>query len=255
MNDRNQYYNTFDTPISYKNLELYPVIMRKYFDLMFYVQCLLLDKNSEPDSNIIGMSYLEYLIYLELIVKDGKNWLAMFGELLKLCTKRDDLVLTVKKEGNRAVLLINDVAYTGDEFNELKTIICEQNIIEIPDENIQKEVRDNLRKAQEYKLKVSGFKPPSLEDEMVCLMVSTSLKLDEIYDLPIRKFRKILERADAKLHYEIYLSASMSGFVEFKDKKALRHWTSDLTRDKYSDVLIDEDDLKKKVDLTDAKNK
>jgi hypothetical protein len=51
------------------------------------------------------------------------------------------------------------------------------------------------------------------------------------------------------MHYEIYLSASMSGFVEFKDKNTLKHWMVDLTtEDKYSDAKIDKDEMQSKID-------
>ena len=51
------------------------------------------------------------------------------------------------------------------------------------------------------------------------------------------------------MHYQIYLSASMSGMVEFKDKNAIKYWMSDLSKDdNYSDVKVDIDDMKNKID-------
>ena len=88
-----------------------------------------------------------------------------------------------------------------------------------------------MREANEIRSR-EGTKMASLEDQMICVLISTNMSLQDIYSLSIRKFVKILERVDALLHYKIYLSASMSGFVEFKDKSFIKHWMSDLTRNK-----------------------
>lgn len=89
----------------------------------------------------------------------------------------------------------------------------------------------------------------SLEEQMICVLISTSLTMEDIYKLTIRKFEKILQRVDAKLHYQIYLSASMSGMVKFKDDNAIQHWMNDLTKeDKYSDVKVDMDEMRNKIE-------
>ena len=87
-----------------------------------------------------------------------------------------------------------------------------------------------------------------LEDQIVCVLISTNLKLEDIYNLTIRKFSKIIERLDMKLHYQIYLQASMSGFVEFKDKSFIKHWMSDTEEvDRYADIKISQEDVEKKT--------
>ena len=90
----------------------------------------------------------------------------------------------------------------------------EQNGIRPIDNTIQKELRDALEEAENYKMRQNGYKICSLEEQMICVMISTPLKLEDIYNLTIRKFEKVLARVDAKLHYQIYLSASLSGFVK-----------------------------------------
>ena len=89
----------------------------------------------------------------------------------------------------------------------------------------------------------------SLEEQMICVLISTPLKLEDIYKLTIRKFEKILQRVDAKLHYQIYLNASMSGMVKFKDESVIQHWMNDLTKDdRYSDVKVDMDAMRNKIE-------
>ena len=80
--------------------------------------------------------------------------------------------------------------------------------------------------------------------------IKVSYKLEDIYKLTIRKFSKMLQRIDHKLHYQIYLSAEMSGMVEFKNKDAIVHWMNDLSnKDEYQDVKVDMEDMNSKIDV------
>ncbi len=245
----------YDEPIKYKNLLIYPATVKDYLKFYFFSECLALDKNSINDVKIISMTYLEYLFKLskwdEFVEyrKSKKNtldyseymlnffskensYILHFYSLLQLVTKNPELEVRYgRNQKNKPVFIVDGNEYTSDDFEEIKQIICEYNMVELPDETIQKEIRDNMKKAQELRRKSSG-KMASLEDQIVCVMISSNLSLEQIYNLSIRKFSKILERADAKLHYEIYLSASMSGMVEFKDKSFIKHWMSDLTKQK-----------------------
>ena len=60
----------FDEPIPYKELLIYPVTMKDYLEFHLAVSCLLIDKNSIPDVNIISMSYLRFLYYQSLENKE-----------------------------------------------------------------------------------------------------------------------------------------------------------------------------------------
>ena len=147
------------------------------------------------------------------------------------------------------VCKVRGVAYSGSDFDEIVKIIFEQNCINPIDNTIQKEVRDALEKAEEFKMQQTKQKMCSLEEQMICVLISTPLKLEDIYKLTIRKFEKILQRVDAKLHYQIYLNASMSGMVKFKDESVIQHWMNDLTKDdRYSDVKVDMDTMRNKIE-------
>jgi hypothetical protein len=225
-------YETFymyDEPVQYKKLLIYPALVRDYLNFYYFSDCFTLDKNSVNDVKIISMSYLEYM-YQES--SDETPYVAFFDAILKLVTRKKDLQTVYgRNKKNKPIFFIDGEEYNSSDFEELKKIICEYNSVELPDENIQKEIRDNMKKARELKNRNSG-KMASLEDQIICVLISSNLSLKDIYNLPIRKFIKILERVDATLHYKIYLAASMSGMVEFKDKSFIKHWMSDLTRNK-----------------------
>lgn len=242
------FYLTYDEPVPYKNLKIYPAIMKDYLIFHTYASCLLYEKNSIPDARFITMSYLRYIFYLAEEEKNPALFLCfMLLKMVLKIEKEDDLKFY--KKGDKAFFSVKGEEYTSDDFDEIKRIICIQNSIEQIDETVKKEIRDALKKAQEYKMQQNQNKMCSLEDQMLCVVISSSLKLEDIYKLTIRKFTKILDRIDHKMHYEIYLGASMSGFVEFKDKNILKHWMCDLTKkDKYEDVKIDKDEMQSKID-------
>ena len=243
------YYLFYDKPIPYKDLLIYPATMDRYLDFHFYITCLLLDKNSIPNPAVISMTYLQFLYYMASTTE--LPYLYMFKELLKMVLHIDndsDLWFGTDPNG-KAIFKINGVIYNSDDCDKMTDIIFMQNSIEHIDETIQKEVRDAMEKAKVYKMKQNEYKMCSLEDQMICVLISTSLKLEDIYKLTIRKFSKILERVDYKLHYEIYLSAEMSGMVKFKDENKIKHWMADLTKsDKYEDVKVDADEMHHKID-------
>jgi hypothetical protein len=244
---------TLDKPVPYKNLTLYPVKVKDYD--MFYrtVPCLTLEKNSIPDMKILKMSYLEYLHYIHENVKEGEmDFLYLFDFLLQVCIRNDKVKIQhgYEKKTGKPIFLVGEEIYNSTDFDEIRTIITEQNMVTLVDESIQKEIRDKMDEARKIKAQLNGAsnKPASFEDTILCLVVATSLTLEQIYDLSLRKFIRLLQRADAKLHYQIYMTAAMSGMVEIKDKSILRHWMSDLEKEnKNEDVLLSFDEVKDKV--------
>ena len=242
-------YLYYDTAIPYKELLIYPVKMDKYLDFHFFVNCLLLDKNSVPSPEVISMTYLQFLYYMSNTTE--MPYLYMFKELLKMVLHIDDdqAFKFGLDENKKAFFQIGDDLFFADDFEKIRDIIFVQNCIEHIDDTIQKEVRDAMEKAEHYKMRQNAYKMCSLEDQMICVLITTSLKLEDIYNLTIRKFSKILERVDYKLHYEIYLGAEMSGMVKFENGNPFKHWMSDLTKDdKYADVKVDTEAMHQKID-------
>lgn len=244
-------YTYYDKPVPYKGLLIYPATMNEYLDFHWAVTSLLLDKNSTPDIKVISMTYLSYLYYL-VSSKEGIPYLAMLKYLLLLVLhikeQDEDRIRFYEDINGIAKFSIDDKEFNNDDLMAIKKIIFEQNCIDDIDETIQKEIRDAMEKAEQYKLQQNANKMGSLEDQMICVSISSPYKLEDIYKLTIRKFSKILDRVDCKLHYQIYKTAEMSGMVEFKDKNAIIHWMSDLSKkDKYQDVKVDMNDMNTKI--------
>lgn len=257
------YYLTNDLPIPYKNLKIYPVKVLDYVPLTAFSQCLTLDKNSIPDAKIIAMTDLEYIFYSSVKAKQPQPYLLWFDRLLSLCLKDDDTFEQIEKsieryeydENGKPFFKIGNIFYNSSDFIEIKNIICEQNLIELPDETVSKEVRDSLEKAKEYKRKLSGEEIASFEDYIVSLSITTGWTLEYVYSMTVRKFIKSVRRMDNYIHYKIYLTSSLSGMVEFKDKSFIKHWLSNLDKgDAYKDVTMNLEDVQNKISLDSAKN-
>lgn len=244
---------TFDLPIQYKTLSVYPVTMKDYHKLNYFSQSILLEKNSIPDVKIISMSYLEFM-YMQTNQKTPYAYL--FRELLALCLRVDveEIVVKFEEETNKPIFVVSGEKYYSEDFEELKLIIAEQNLLEIPNEMIQKEIRDKMEEARKLKEKMSGnSKTGSLEDLVVSVVISTSLRIEDIYGMTVRKFTKVLQRLDHKMHYEIFTSASLSGLVKFKEKDFIRHWLADLSKGDLDDVTVGYDEIKSHISFDDLK--
>ena len=257
-------YLVFDDPIPYKDLIFFPVKMRDYYLFGVLSESLLLEKNSVPDPKVISMSYLEYLYsiyYKELQDESSKEKgtiLTKLDVLLKLCLgKKDDTEFKIEWGTNnkeKPLFKIDDKTYNTEDFDKIKEIIAEQNELELPDETIQKSVRDEIEKARRYKQRINGSKMANLEDQIISLAVYTGWELDSIYNLSIRKFMRAIRRANHILYQNMYLQASLSGFVTFKDKSILSGWLSSSDEeDKFSDVKVNLEELQGKVDFSSAK--
>ena len=240
-------YYVFDEPVPHGELLICSVTMADYMNFHFAVNCLLLEKNRVPDPRIIRMSYLEYLHYLINQNEEGMIFGYMLLDIISICLKiHSDKVAFVYNENNKIKLKLDGVEYDKKDFDEITKIICDQNMIELPDYTIDPNVEKALREAQAYKARHQNkTKMCSLEDQIVCVMISTSLNIDDIKKLSLRKFYKILERVDKKLHYQIYKQAAMSGMVEMKEE--IDHWMCETAKDKYADVMVDYESFKGKI--------
>jgi hypothetical protein len=158
-------------------------------------------------------------------------------------------------ENGKVFIEISGERYSGQDFEEIRRIICEQNMVEIPDENVSKEVRDSLEKAKAYKARLSGAKPASIEDYIISLATVTGWTMEYVHTMSVRKFIKAIRRLDNYLHYKIYLSASMSGMVEFKDKSFIKHWLVGLDEEnKFDDVSLDLTKVQETISMEGAKS-
>lgn len=252
-------YLIFDSQIPYKSLMLHPIRIRDYMDFLTLASCLTLEKNSIKDPMIamkaISMTYLEYLVS----ISNKENQLVgLFVGLMALVLNRKEdkdfeITFYADKTG-RPLFEIDGIKYDSTDFDALRQIIAEQNSLDLPDEKIQKTVRDAMEEARRFKERMNKSKTASFEEQILALGLFSGWDLEKIYNMTVRKFIMGIGRANHMVMSNIYLTASMSGFVTFKDKSILRGWLADIANDdKYGDVTMSLDSITKKVSGEEAK--
>lgn len=186
------------------------------------------------------MKYLEYLFYEK--DEDGEqHYLPILAQLLRVVLrKKDEEITKIESDGNPYLWVGSEgekVVLDKNDFEEVRDIIIEQNLLSPPNYKIEKSLRDSMEEARQIRKRMHGSDEAGIEDQVVALMDETGISLDDIFSMTYRKFSKALERADHTLHYKIYLAASMSGMVTFKDKSFVKHWLSEIKKNEFSELL------------------
>lgn len=249
---------TFDLPVPYKNLTLYPITMKDYYLFSALVDCLMLERALDPKPMVaLTMSRLDYLLYSSKVVatEHGKSFsgdsnVAKFVGLVALVTKNasDDFAMSFGRNAQgKTVFIINGTEYDNSDYEKLREIITEQNNVSLPNENIQRNVRDKMEESRRYKDKMRGNKIGSLEDQIVALSLYSGIPLESIYSMTVRKFILAINRATHMIYQDAYLTASLSGMVEFKDKSVIKSWLAEIEDNHDSDITMDVDDIQDKV--------
>ncbi len=262
LDEKYEEFFTYDEPIPLNGLFLYPVKMRQYINFHKNIDCLLYNKNRIPDPRFISMSYLEFI---SIISSVENNTLLKLENILYLCfnlnrerfyidydqDERGKPLFFIKEykknpENEDDWEILNEWMFTYKDFKLIREIICEQNSIELPNEKIDPKVEKALLEAQELINKQNNYqKISSLEKQMISVWLNSCSNWDQIFNLSIRKFVLALEMKDKELHYQIYKTASMNGFVEFK--KPITHYLYDSTEDKYAHLVSDYGEFKNKI--------
>lgn len=76
-------YFTYDEPVPFCGLYLYPVSVRNYNEFMTSNACLLLNKNDDPMG--IKFTHLDYLLSKISDEKEGVLWSMRFSKIIELC--------------------------------------------------------------------------------------------------------------------------------------------------------------------------
>ena len=81
-------YFTFDDPVPFCGLKIYPVSVREYNTFLMLSDCFLLNKNDDPAG--ISKSHLDYLLGKLSDEEEGQLWSFKFSKLLEMIFKLED---------------------------------------------------------------------------------------------------------------------------------------------------------------------
>ena len=226
-----------DYPIPYKGLTIYPVQVDLYIYFHTLVECLLLPQMTSGDVNAISMSYFEYLIYLAQ-QKGAPQYITelfyLLQIVLKIPLKNEDVKFNIEiiQDGGKFLLRVLNETYTSKDFDVLRKIICEQNALELPDEETHPDILKAYKAVEEYKRKQAKVKMCSFEDQINIVVAKSSYRRDECLKMTIRSFTRLLERVDKIMHYEIYTLLSPN--LTKEGQKNIHHYMeADETREEH----------------------
>ena len=246
---------TNDYPIPFKELTLYPVKVSMLYLYTIFSECLKVPHLTSGDLKALSMSYLKYIYYLAT-EKNQKELFYQLERLLLMILELDKTYIDGNKQEQNTIdfllntgeIRIKGVKYTSEDFDTIREIILNQNGEDLPDETINPEVLQAYKQKQELELKSLNYKLCDLEDNINILVCMTSYKRNEILNLTIRTFYKLLERSGLIMNYKILNLLSPN--MEEKDRKKIVPYNADIgksLKQKVRESFSTLDDLQKKV--------
>jgi len=231
--------NTWGEPYNYKGILIYPVQM-KYSDKFFqYVNCLVIEKNKFPDAKVIKMSYLKFLFALSY---SSSNYFIYWKYLKRL------LILVFKYKfhfmfkGENLFIKVKNKLLTEQDFEEIRKIICKQNLIILNEDLLNPEVEKAIAEAREFLSKKEV--PATIEENIFSFFAATGYEPEKIKNLTIYIFYKTMQRLNLLKSWEVYLYPSLKG----NEADKLPHWLSHIPeKGLYDDVTMTEEDFNKKT--------
>lgn len=241
-----------DYPIPYKGLVIYPVQVALYYVFHSFVECLLLPHLTSGDINALSKPYFEYLIYLAE-TKGQRLYLQELFELLSIVLhlpilNEDNISnICIVKDGENHLLKIGSEVYNSQDFDNIRKIICEQNAIEMPDEETHPDILKAIKEVEEYKRKQAKVKLCSFEDQINIVVAKSSYRRDECLKMTIRSFTRLLERVDKIMHYEIM--SLLAPNLEKEVVKNIEHYmaANKTRKEKYREAMVEQDKINNKI--------
>ena len=128
-------------PRQYKGLNLHPVKIKEVQEFYWAVECVALEKSASTNLKVLRMSYLDFLITLMMQYEDLKfelnftpNDLKMkFSLLCELVFKVENIEFRQTEFNTFELIFDNTITINGQEFDEIKKIIAEQNGMDLTD--------------------------------------------------------------------------------------------------------------------------
>lgn len=243
-------------------LTLYPVSIENYNEFLVCSSCLTLNKNETAEgivmSNLdflikkmedeqVGQLYsryfsrlMEIVFHIQNGVRCNKcNKIISFADFFKMLqedkehikcpgcgsTDLEEVIrYNINPKTKKKELVIMGVHIDSKNFDRLRQIVMYQNLPDYKDDSwVNSEIREDQRLRNELITKNNGGPVfASLEKKIVCVSAKSSYKIEELFNMSIRKFIMLLTAIDDAMTYECDRLGRMSGLVS--SPKPLEHW-------------------------------
>jgi DNA-directed RNA polymerase subunit M/transcription elongation factor TFIIS len=167
---------------------------------------------------------------------------------------KDNFIETVKVKSSSTKgeerLYINGQEITPKDYTLLRYIIPFQNMPDYRDDSgVDPALKKDFEARAELESRKRGKFTTSLERKVIALSLSSSYKVQEIYDMPLRTFNTMYSMMRGKMDYLITKLALMTGLVSFKKDRSLDDWVSEKDDDMYAGIYKDLDQQSKEMGI------
>ena len=236
-----------DKPIVYNGLSFHPLIVEDYVLYISAKPAFELMLASLPPA-IARLSWFEALDELDREAsRNGQETafagmaLLVLGKALRLAPFRDPnnpersyypVRMMRNQQGRVAAVMVGDqhnpTILNMQAMRDIREIIAAQNCYEIPNENWNPE----LVRAQQFlnRKKMDGI-VFDLDALVHSVAINAHAKASEVWDWTVKEFQAVQDAIDRTLHYQIFTSAEMTGFVKFKKGNPFPTWRFDKRAD------------------------
>ena len=231
-------YFYFDEPVPYKlddehTIYINPISVRDSQFFLDSVDLLTVDKNSLPDSVIIQMSYLQFILDVLLQGDMKKVNMQKMQNLLILCLDMKHPV-AYKNEKGKPYLVEGDNEYqiTHKQFDDIKRIILYQNIPHFDDTYINPEAKAAMNQIDI--LKSQDYEDMTIERKMSIIMSHTGILKKDQLDMTYRSHCLLYEEVCGEVEFTTTRPVALFG----GKGKELPHWIYRKKKNKFNDYFV-----------------
>lgn len=226
-------------------IPVYPVKIKDALAFYDSVAILNIPKNQTDNLEILKMSYLKFLILMLSEEEIRKR----FFKLLSLVFRTESIEIFEKNNGKFYLVINSEFEISEFDFSKLRTIICEQNLVELEDESIHPELRAKMKETEEFMARRGNALAP-LKQRILAYQYEMKLPLDEVLEMTIYHFNSSLEVITHVKQADMLQYAKYAGAKTFKDENKLPTWLSAIEKNKDNPLLLDADQLTKDMKST-----
>lgn len=246
-----------DLPIPYKDLKIYPIKIKLSRFFFMFAGCLTLEQYKVGDIKALQMKYLDFLFYKNIQLGiNNEGYAEAFKEVLYMCLRIPRTFLDVNNNeiptidfvysNNHYFIKIYNKTYNAKDFEEIRSIICEQNLLELPDASVSEDIKKKYEEYIEHLKKIGRIKTGDFEDLSLCLMAELGYTKEQVGELTIRTFYKLLERVGFII--DVKISQLLSPNLEKEYVKKIPNWTDKITKkNKFEEMSTNYSELEGKV--------
>lgn len=211
-------------PVNFKGKDIYPIKMVDSEDFYELIAVILIEKSAIEDEFVIRMSYLTFLIWFAS-TPAGKqaDIIGRLLELLSMVFRTINVDFSIADNGI-SYIHIDDKKFHQMDFDKIRRIIYDQNLIEFNEDIMETSNRKALEEARKFMMKHNKGKSAPLEQEIIAYHCEIGLEYEKIQELTIYQFRKGLVRTNHIKEADMMNTARLSGMVKFENKNDIPHW-------------------------------